>query len=618
MSKAPAPESSPESPPDTSFGLLKFVTWSTLVLILITSLFLSIFLGNHARQMLLDRQHEFAQLLVNSLNTTIGKRFYFPNYWIFGTVDLNNPEQFKRLDEVIRTGVENSPARDVRLYDLGGRVVYAQDRALLGRDDLGGATVQRAMDQEKPFYEFIYQTSTLGALFSAEIAPNSVIMRAVAPIHIKGLVPMQEPPPGFEPDSGTGEPGPKAGSNAQGHPSGPPASQAPSATPDHPGQPSAQDAAVRAEGNNAPGAPAPIPAGQTGGQGAPVSAGDKEAPAPTGDKDGAAAGTRPPASEPAAPKGVETGPESQPEGGLVEVEGVVGGMEFTIDITADYKKLIAFQRITILAAVATSLIIFFVLRTLIHRADRINAQRLREREEFERKTIQDEKLVSMGRMVAGIAHEIRNPLGIIRSSSELLVSRLKDKDPLTAKILSAINEESVRLSKTVGDFLDYARPRELKLDPVDLSLLLDQALTFLEQRCAQQGVQVVRDYEPGVTVMADKDLLYRALYNILVNAMEAMAAQPGREEDAEVRGQIVVRASQADGGGTSLTILDTGPGVPPDIKDKLLDPFFTTKQSGTGLGLAITASILQSHGARIEIGDNPEGGARVDIAFAKP
>nr|WP_272881699.1 HAMP domain-containing sensor histidine kinase [Fundidesulfovibrio soli] len=223
-------------------------------------------------------------------------------------------------------------------------------------------------------------------------------------------------------------------------------------------------------------------------------------------------------------------------------------------------------------------------------------------------------------MVAGIAHEIRNPLGIIRSSSELLVTRVGDKDQLTTRILQAINEEAVRLSKTVGDFLDYARPRALKLSPVDLGQLLDQALTFLEQKFREQGVEMVKEYGQGVVVQADKDLLYRALYNILVNALEAMATQKPAETGegaGGVRGQIVVRLKE-EGGKALLTFLDTGPGIPADIRDKLLDPFFTTKESGTGLGLAITANILRSHGATIALGDNPEGGARVDIVFAKP
>jgi len=168
----------------------------------------------------------------------------------------------------------------------------------------------------------------------------------------------------------------------------------------------------------------------------------------------------------------------------------------------------------------------------------------------------------------------------------------------------------------VSEFLDYARPKTLKVEPADLGMVIDQALAFLEQKCREQGVEVVRQYGPGIIVQADKDLLYRAVYNILVNALEAMNGQIGVTEDG-VRGQIVIQAS-AEKGGASLSVMDTGPGIPADIRDKLLDPFFTTKESGTGLGLAITANILRSHGATIALGDNPEGGARVDIVFSKP
>lgn len=119
------------------------------------------------------------------------------------------------------------------------------------------------------------------------------------------------------------------------------------------------------------------------------------------------------------------------------------------------------------------------------------------------------------------------------------MKRLTDKDALTAKILAAIFEESVRLSKTVGDFLDYARPKPPKLDPVDLAQVLDQALAFLEQRCRELKVEVVRDYAHGLTVLGDKDLLYRALYNVLANAMEAVTSLP-EEPDEPVRGQIVI------------------------------------------------------------------------------
>lgn len=497
-----------------SFGLLKFVSWGTFVLILLSSLFLSIFLANYARQVLLEKQYEFARLWAETLNHNISRRFALPAVLQFGEVDLANPEQFKVLDTVVQSVLEDFPVLDLRIFSSDGVVVYALDKSLVGHGHLGGEAVSQAVSEGKLHYEFIYQTGILGAMVSPEIPPGSAVMRTMSPLRFKGSLPAE-----------------LFGGNA----------------PSQDGQ---------------------------GSQG------------------------------------------KEPNGGLVKVDEVIGAVEFTQDITPDYQKLINFQRIIVLSALGTAFLNFFILRMLIRRADRINAQRMNEKERFEREMVQNEKLVSMGRMVAGIAHEIRNPLGIIRSSAELLVTRLKDKDPLTAKILTAIHEEAVRLSKTVGDFLDYARPKALKLEPVDLGQVLDQALAFLDQKCREQGVEVVRDYGPGVMVQADKDLLYRGVYNILVNALEAMAGQP-RDEENEVRGQIVVQARTVDGR-PGLTILDTGPGIPEDIQDKLLDPFFTTKESGTGLGLAIAANILRSHGASLALGNNPEGGARVDIAFSKP
>lgn len=548
---------------DGSFGLLKFVSWGTLVLTLLASLFMSIFLANLARQVLLEKQHEFARLWAETLNHNISRRFALPAVLQFGELNLANPEQYKRLESVVRSVLEDFPVQDLRIFTPDGVVGFALDKFLVGEKGLGGEAVALAVDESKLTYEIIYQTGALGAMFSAEIAPRSVVMRTMAPLRFKATI---------------------------------------AAGPDGPSDPDAQG------GQNGQ-----TDAGQTGQT--PGDA-DSAAPEPSASPRSPSSGVKPDA-KPGADQG---GPEPGRGVKMVSVNEVIGALEFTQDITSDYQKLITFQRVIILSALLTALLIFFVLRMLIHRADRINAQRMREREEYEREAVQNEKLVSMGRMVAGIAHEIRNPLGIIRSSAELLVSRLKDKDPLTAKIMAAIHEEAVRLSKTVGDFLDYARPRTMKLDPLDLGLLMDQALTFLEQKCREQRVEVVRDYPTGVMVAGDKDMLYRALYNILVNALEAMAGQKSQPEQAEaesVAGQIVVRMA-VEKSAVRLRIMDTGPGIPPDIRDKLLDPFFTTKDSGTGLGLAITANILRSHDAVIELGDNPEGGARVDILFPKP
>lgn len=540
---------------DGSFGLLKFVSWGTLVLTLLASLFMSIFLANLARQVLLEKQHEFARLWAETLNHNISRRFALPAVLQFGELNLANPEQYKRLESVVRSVLEDFPVQDLRIFTPDGVVGFALDKSLVGEQGLGGEAVALAVDESKLTYEIIYQTGALGAMFSAEIAPRSVVMRTMAPLRFKATI--------------------AAGPDG----------------PSDPTDPDAQSGQTPADPDSA----------------APEASASPEAAAPA-EGTGAKPDVRSDANQ--------GGPEPGRGVKMVSVNEVIGALEFTQDITSDYQKLITFQRVIILSALGTALLIFFVLRMLIHRADRINTQRMREREEYEREAVQNEKLVSMGRMVAGIAHEIRNPLGIIRSSAELLVSRLKDKDPLTAKIMAAIHEEAVRLSKTVGDFLDYARPRTMKLDPLDLGLLMDQALTFLEQKCREQRVEVVRDYPTGVMVAGDKDMLYRALYNILVNALEAMSVQKSQEGE-DVAGQIVVRMA-VEKSGVRLRIMDTGPGIPPDIRDKLLDPFFTTKDSGTGLGLAITANILRSHDAVIELGDNPEGGARVDILFPKP
>lgn len=482
---------------DRSFGLVKFVSWGTLVLLLLSSLFLGVFLANYSKQILLTKQQEYAQLLSQTLNHLIFRRFVLPTALEFGEVDLADAEQYKRLDGVVQESLKDFPLLDLRMYDPQHVVVFALEKALAGQKDLAGEAVVQALESGKNTYEILYQTGILGGLFAARLDPGSVVMRTTSPLR-----------------------------------------------------------------------------------------------AQIGQKD------------------------------------IIGVLEFSMDITSDYEKLLTFQRIIILVALATNLVVFFILRMLIHRADRINAQRQGEREVYERELVQHEKLVSMGRMVAGIAHEIRNPLGIIRSSAELLTTRLKDKDALTARILTAIHEESVRLSKTVGDFLDYARPRQPKLDPVDLAQVLEQALGFLEQKCREQGVEVVRDFSPGLMVKGDKDLLYRALYNILVNALEAMVDQgegakaaecreEGDDEGFAVRGQIVIQGG-VERGAAWLTIMDTGPGFSPEVKDKLLDPFFTTKDTGTGLGLAIVANILKSHGASIALDTNPHGGARVDMRFAKP
>jgi len=296
--------------------------------------------------------------------------------------------------------------------------------------------------------------------------------------------------------------------------------------------------------------------------------------------------------------GTETGNEEQ------ETSPIMGVLEFHQDITEDFKSVIAFQWLSVGTIMLSSAVLFTLLLVFIRRADRVLALRLAQNRALEENLHMSERLASMGRVVASIAHEIRNPLGIIRSSAELLLRRTGKTDPRTSSILQAIYDEAVRLSQTVTDFLDYARPRRPRQDPVDLEQVLRQVLAFQKEHIERQGVQVELDLEKSLPLRGDKDLLYRALYNLVANALQAM----------EGAGSLHVSGRALDGH-VEVLVRDSGPGFAPEHLPRLMDPFFTTKDSGTGLGLPIVNSIISSHGGSIRLENAAEGGAAAYISL---
>lgn len=281
-----------------------------------------------------------------------------------------------------------------------------------------------------------------------------------------------------------------------------------------------------------------------------------------------------------------------------------GVLEISRDITDDYDTVIRFQWLILATCLGSSAVLFGLLQFFILRAERTLVARMARTQKLEAELHQNEKLAGMGRVVASIAHEIRNPLGIIRSSAELLLRRPGETDAANKRILEAVYDESCRLSQTVNDFLDYARPRSPRHDRVDLNQVLNQALGFLESECSRQGVAVVR-HTSSLFVLGDKDLLYRAVYNVLSNALQAI----GHDGVIRIRGQI------RDDGCAELEFHDSGPGFPEEHLARLLDPFFTTKDHGTGLGLPIVNTIITGHGGRLELSNAPEGGAVLRIVL---
>ena len=294
---------------------------------------------------------------------------------------------------------------------------------------------------------------------------------------------------------------------------------------------------------------------------------------------------------------------SSPEG------PIMGVLEFTQDITRDIHSAIRFQQLVLGVMLLSSGMLMLLLMFLVRRAELALAVRMAEAQRLQEELHQHEKLAGMGRVVSGIAHEIRNPLGIISSSAELLLRRAGTENPDTVRVLQAIYDEARRLSRTVSDFLDYARPRQPKQDPVEIGQVIDQALAFLGPDLAERDIGVVRAgiLDAPLYVPGDRDLLYRAFYNIMGNAAQEMGAS----------GTLTITLGRSDAPEPSVVLVfhDSGGGFPQDIIAQLLDPFFTTKDDGTGLGLPIVNNIITSHNGTLVLGNAPDGGAEVRVSL---
>lgn len=284
---------------------------------------------------------------------------------------------------------------------------------------------------------------------------------------------------------------------------------------------------------------------------------------------------------------------------------VMGILEFEQDITPDFLAMLNFERLVIVFSLATAMILFFLVLVVLRRAERHSNKQLKEKEQLIFELQQQEKLAGMGRMVAGVAHEIRNPLGIICSSSELVLKKAEKEGSSYTRLLQAIHEEAKRLSRTVAEFLDYARPKRPAMMDLDVGKILDQVAVFMEPECEKLGVVIDREYTGNLAGKGDKDLLYRAFYNLVANALQAM----------DNGGNVHIRAAKEDDGGVHVTVQDSGPGFSEEHIEQVRDPFFTTKDQGTGLGLALVSTIFESHGVEMHLSNAEEGGARVDIIF---
>jgi signal transduction histidine kinase len=291
---------------------------------------------------------------------------------------------------------------------------------------------------------------------------------------------------------------------------------------------------------------------------------------------------------------------------LPQTGPVVGVIEISQNISGDLAEIANFRLIILITLVVIMGLLFIVLRQIVKQAGIILQRRQEEQRRLEAQLHQSERLAALGEMTAGVAHEVRNPLGIISSTAELLRERLARYEP-SNRLAQIIVEESNRLNEKVTEFLDFARPRIPNLRPCDLEAALNRSLELLQPEIDRLGITVTREYQlNGRVLMVDQDLLHQAFLNILLNAIQAMPRG----------GHLTVfTLPGSHGQGGEIRFQDDGEGIEPETLNKIFNPFFTTKERGSGLGLPIVKSIIEAHQGSLNISSVTGEGTTVAITL---
>jgi two-component system sensor histidine kinase HydH len=212
---------------------------------------------------------------------------------------------------------------------------------------------------------------------------------------------------------------------------------------------------------------------------------------------------------------------------------------------------------------------------------------------------QSEKLAALGQLAATIAHEVRNPLAIMRSAAQGLLEGPGPVEDETRRPATFIIAEIDRLGSVVSSLLAFARPLRLERRPVAVAELLERAEALARDELGRAGMRLDRRAIRGNPLLhGDADLICQVLLGLVANAIEATGGD----------GQIVLEAGTRDGG-VEIAVADSGPGVSPELRGRIFEPFFTTRPRGTGLGLAVARQIVEAHGGTIGVRDADRGGA---------
>jgi signal transduction histidine kinase len=453
------------------FRLVKYFTFTSLIVIFIGTLVLSSLNSYGAKTMQQKKSEDYASLLIENLNHQVFLQFIIPVALKFGKIRLSDQEQFEWMDKVVRSTLHSFKVDMVNIYDMDNTISYSFDHSVIGKENSGGKG---------------YEDAILGKSTSRLIQSDNWFRILL----------------GFPRDSRL-----------------------------------ITIAPLRAE----------------------------------------------------KPLSRISGP-------------VLGVVEIVQDLTDDYKVIFDFQIRVITTSSVVMGVLFLALLFVVKRGESIIEKRAQERLKLKEQLSRAEHLSTLGEMVAGISHEIRNPLGIIKSSSELLKKKMTNYDPSNS-IPDIIIEESIRLNNIITDFLNFAKPKIPNLMDCNVEAVLEKNINFLASHIEKEGYTVAKHYDNNIPeITADSDMLYQAFLNILINAMQAMPEG----------GKIHV-AIQSTDNTVKIFFEDDGEGIPQDLMEKIWDPFFTTKAKGTGLGLGIVKNIIESHSGSVQISAKPGAGARVKV-----
>ncbi|HEY2370877.1 MAG TPA: ATP-binding protein, partial [Polyangiaceae bacterium] len=231
-----------------------------------------------------------------------------------------------------------------------------------------------------------------------------------------------------------------------------------------------------------------------------------------------------------------------------------------------------------------------------------------ERRALEKRAADAEALSAMGTLALNLAHEIRNPLNAAKLQLHLLGKKIDkqvgEEETRVAmhRRVEIVGDEIARLNRLLTEFLELARPRGIAREPVHMGELVDSVLSLERESAEARGVRVVRDVAHGAVAIGDAEKLRQVVLNLVVNALEAM-------KDG---GVLTVRAA-ADGERIVVSVEDTGPGIPAEVRAQVFDPFFTTKEAGTGLGLSIVRKIVDQHAGDVRLESEVGKGTTVRV-----